>query len=200
MPKAKKKGSKKKSTVRRRKVGALALNASSPLVMFGPMVGGFLLGDKINDAIDKALPDDKVGQKAKGMIEGGLGAALVFMKLGKKKTVVEMVAGGVLAGAGVRRLLKEFGVITGIGGYQSVPVVARRHTKMLNGYGKVPVIGNNGGGYKTSQYSLNGALNGVGDGGYQVPMAAGSSNVMSGFNSGSGSGSGLSACGSECMQ
>lgn len=191
MPKAKRKGSKAKKTVRRRKVGATALNASNPLVMFGPMVGGFLLGDKINTAIDNALPDDKVGQKTKGILEGGIGAALVFMKLGKKKTVVEMVAGGVLAGAGVRRLLKEFGIITGIGGYQSVPVVARRHQKQLNGYGSVPVIGN--GGYKTSQYSLNGALNGVG--GYQVPLAAGSSNVMNGF----GSGSGISNNGSDCM-
>lgn len=182
---AKKKTAKKRKPVRRRRVGATALNVKNPIVMFGPIVGGFLLGDKINTAIDTALPDDKVGQKTKGILEGGIGAALVFMKIGKKKTVVEMVAGGVLAGAGVRRLLKEFGIITGIGGYQSVPVVARRHHQ-LNGYGSVPVIGN--GGYTTSKYSLNGALNGVP--GYAVPSPAGSSNVMGGVGNN----------GSECMQ
>ncbi len=189
MPAKTKKAKKKSSTTRRRKVGAMALNVSSPLVMYGPIAGGFLMGDKINDQIDKMLPDDKVGQKIKGGLEGGIGAALVFMKLGKKKTVIEVVAGGVLLGAGVRRLLKEFGIITG---YQSVPVVAKRH---LNGYGAVPVVGN--GGYKTARTSLNGALNGVFNG-YQVPPVpyGAGANVMGS----TGSGSGLMANGSECMQ
>jgi len=180
MAKAKKAKSKKPA---RRRVGAAALNLKNPLVMYGPIAGGFFLGDKINDMIDKALPDDKVGQKIKGGLEGGIGAALVFMKMGKTKSVPEVLVGGVLLGAGVRRLLKEFGIITG---YQSVPVVARRN---VNGYGAVPVVGN--GGYKTSRVALNGVFNG-----YQVPpVPAGSSNVMGS----TGSGSGLSASGSECM-
>lgn len=188
MPK-KKKAAKRKTSVRRRRVGAMALDVKNPLVMFGPMVGGFLLGDKINGAIDTALPDDKVGQKAKGIGEGGIGAALVFLKIGKKKTPIEMIAGGVLLGAGVRRLLKEFGVIQGIGGYQSVPVVAARHRSRLNGYGAVPVIGN---GYSPNRVALNGALNGVP--GYAVPAPPAS--VMNGI----GSGSGVSNAGSDCMQ
>lgn len=188
----KRKGSKKRQSVRRRRVGAMALNAKSPLVMYGSMAAGFFLGDTLNTAIDKPLPDTTVSQKTKGMIEGGLGAALVFMKIGPTKKPLEVIAGGVLLGAGVRRLLKEFGVIQGIGGYQSVPVVAARHRSRLNGYGSVPVIGN---GYKTSQYSLNGALNGVG--GYAVPQPAGSANVMNGV----GSGSGISnTTGSNCME
>lgn len=183
---ATKKKAKAKSKPRRHKVGAAALNLSNPLVMYGPIAGGFLLGDKLNDAIDKALPDDKVGQKLKGGAEAGLGALLVFMKLGKKKTVPEVIAGGVLLGAGVRRLLKEFGVITG---YQSVPVVAKRQ---LNGYGAVPVVGN--GGYKTSRVALNGVFNG-----YQVPgVPYGAAGVMG--STGAGSGSGLVSNGSECMQ
>lgn len=182
----KRKANKRKS-VRRRRVGATALNANNPMVKLGSVAAGFLLGDKINGAIDTALPDDKVGQKTKGLIEGGLGAALVFMKMGRKKTTIEVVAGGILAGAGARRLLKEFGIITGMGGYDSVPVVARRHHQ-LNGYGSVPVIAGGNGGYKTSQYALKGALNGIG--GYQVPLAAGSSNVMGSVGQG----------GSECMQ
>jgi hypothetical protein len=180
------KAKKRKSPVRRR-VGATALNLKNPIVMYGPIVGGFLMGDMINNAIDKALPDDKVGQKIKGGAEAGIGAALVFMKLGKKKTIIEVVAGGVLAGAGVRRLLKEFGIITGIGGYQSVPVLGRRAG--VNGYGAVPVIGN---GYKTSRTALNGVLNG----GYQVPQVPSKLNVMGS----TGSGSGLNNSGSDCMQ
>lgn len=190
MPK-KKKAAKRKTSVRRRRVGAMALDVKNPLVMFGPMVGGFLLGDKINGAIDTALPDDKVGQKAKGIGEGGIGAALVFLKIGKKKTPIEMIAGGVLLGAGVRRLLKEFGVIQGIGGYSSVPVVAARHRSRLNGYGSVPVIGNGQQGYNTNR-GLNGALNGVP--GYAVPAPP--SSIMAGI----GSASNVGAGGSDCMQ
>lgn len=180
---------KRKTTVRRRKVGAMALDVKNPLVMFGPMVGGFLLGDNINTAIDNMLPDDKVSQKAKGIGEGGIGAALAFMKIGRKKTPVEMIAGGVLLGAGVRRLLKEFGVIQGIGGYHSVPVVAAKHRSRLNGYGAVPVIGQSG--YVVNR-GLNGALNGVP--GYAVPAPP--SSVMNGI----GSGSGVTNTGSDCMQ
>lgn len=188
---AKKKKPAKRKPVRRRSVGAMALNVKNPLLTFGPMLGGFLMGDTINDKIDTMLPDDKVSQKAKGIGEGGLGAALVFAKLGKKKTPVELIAGGVLLGAGVRRLLKEFGVIQGIGGYHSVPVVAARHRSRLNGYGAVPVIGN---GYVTNK-GLNGALNGVG--GYAVPAPP--SSVMAGIGS-AGSGSGMVSNGSDCMQ
>ena len=184
MPRGKK-GKKKTVRRRRRSVGAMSLNVKSPLMTFGPMVAGFFLGDTINNAIDNALPDTKVSQTVKGIAEGGIGGALVFMKLGPRKTPVELIAGGVMLGAGVRRMLKVAGVIQGIGSYGAVPVIAaRRSHHRMNGYGAVPVIGN---GY-TPNRNLAGSLNGVG--GYNVPPVP--SGVMAGVNVGSG--------GSECMQ
>jgi hypothetical protein len=170
---ATKKKTKKRKSGSRRKVGAAALNASNPLVMYGAMAGGFLLADKINEQIDKVT--GTMNQKIVGAAEGGIGAALVFMKLGKKKSVVEVVAGGVLLGAGVKRLLKEFGILNGIGGYQSLPVLGRK-VSQLNGYGKVPVLG----GYNTNSQALNGVFNG-----YQVPRSPASS-IMGSVGSGSG--------------
>jgi hypothetical protein len=170
------KGAKRK-TSRRRRVGAMALNAQSPLVMYGSMALGYFLADKINEQVDKFT--GTMNGKVVGALEGGAGAALVFMKLGKKKSTVEVGLGGVLIGAGAKRLLREFGIISGIGGYQSLPVLGR---KALNGYGSVPVIGN-GGGYRTNQQALNGVFNG-----YEVPKRPSSSSVMGSMGDGSGSG------------
>ncbi len=172
-----KKGQKKATTTRRRKVGAMALNAKSPLLTYGSIGAGFVMGDTINAQVDKVTGtmDDKI----KGGITGGIGAALVYMKLGAKKSPLEVVAGGVLLGAGVKRLLKAFGILNG---YQSMPVLGRR-VSQLNGYGKVPVIG----GYQTNPTALNGVFNG-----YQVPRTPGNQ-VM-------GSAGGYSNGGSNCMQ
>lgn len=164
-----------KATRRRRRIGGMKLSASNPLVKFGSMGAGFLLGDKINPAIDKMT--GTMDPKIVGAGEAGIGAALVFMKLGKKPaSVIQVIAGGVLLGAGAKRLLKAFGIMNGIGGYGSVPVIGQRR---LNGYGAVPVIG----GY-TPNMNLAGVLNG----GYTVPSS--SLNVM-----GSPSGSGYSNSG-----
>jgi hypothetical protein len=180
--KRKKTGKKKTGTKSRRKVGAMALNAQSPLVMLAAAGVGFLMGDKINTMVDKVT--GTMNAKVVAGIETGLGAGLVFMKLGKKKTMVEVIAGGLIGGAGIKRGLREFGIINGIGGYQSVPVLGRR---MIKGYGKVPVLGN--GGYRTAQQSVNGVFNG-----YEVPRSPASSVMGS-----TGSGSGLSSGGSSCM-
>jgi hypothetical protein len=175
MAKKKAKSKKASTTTRRRKVGAMALNAKSPLLTYGAMAGGFLMADTINAQVDKVTGtmDDKI----KGGITGGIGAALVYMKLGAKKSPLEVVAGGVLVGAGVKRLLKAFGILNG---FQSVPVLGRRQ---VNGYGKVPVLG----GYQTNPVALNGVFNG-----YQVPRTPGSQVV--------GSAGGYSNGGSNCMQ
>lgn len=158
---AKRKAKKGKKTSRRRSVGAL--NANNPLVKFGPIVAGYFLGDKINDAISKAT-GDKVDGKILGGGEAALGAVLMMGKVGKGKSkMFAKMAGGVLLGAGAKKLLSEFGVING---FSDVPVIS--------GYGDVPVIG----GYNVPQAALNG---------YNVPKPM---NVMGSVSEGTGSGLG----------
>ena len=132
---ARRKRSRARKTSRRRRVGAMSLNASNPAVMFGSLAAGFLLvGKPLNDAVDKLMKIDPItGDPTKskiiGAAEAGIGAMLLMKK--GRKTMPEVVAGGILFGAGLKRLLKEFGVM---GGFRSVPVVS--------GFRKVPVIGN----------------------------------------------------------
>jgi len=158
---------KKRTTGRRRsRVGAMALNANSPVVQLGAVAIGYLFaGNAINGAIDKALnitAIDAAGTSKGKMVavaEAGLGA-LLLMKKGKKSLPLT-IAGGVLAGAGLKRLLAEFK----IGGFQSVPVLGR-----VRGFQSVPVLGNaapgypvprNGiNGYTTSTQSVMGSMNG----------------------------------------
>lgn len=168
----------RRSTTRRRRIGAMALNAKSPMVQIGSLAIGFLMGDQINAMVDKVT--GTMDAKLVGAAEGGLGAALMFMKIGAKKSALEVGAGGVLAGAGVKRLLKAFGVINGIGGYQSVPVIGRKMlpASSMQGYGAVPVVS----GYQVPR--LNGVFNG-----YKVP----GNSVMGSIGS-----SGLTT-GSDCM-
>lgn len=122
---------KKSKTYRRRRVGAAGkmLNPNGPLVKWGSVALGYFMGDKLNDAIEKAT-GDKVDGKIIGAVEAGVGLMLMTRK-GKKSLPLSLVA-GVLTGAGVKKSLSEFGVINGfsdvpvIAGYKSVPV--------LNGY------------------------------------------------------------------
>lgn len=167
---------KKTATRRRRRVGAVAL--TGPFMTYGPIVLGYLMAGTVNPLVDKVT--GTMDQKLVGAAQSGIGGALVFMKLGRRKTMVQTVVGGVLLGSGLKRLATSFGVVNGIGGYGAVPVIGRR----MNGYGKVPVIGN---GY-TPNASLNGAFSG-----YQVPRAV--NNIM-----GNASGSGYSNGGSGYME
>lgn len=130
---------KAKKTSRRRRVGAI--NANNPLVKYGSIAAGYFLGDKINDAIEKAT-GDKVDGKIIAAAEAGLGLFLMFKK-GKKKPALQIVA-GVLAGAGIKKGLQEFGVING---FSDVPVISGyRQVPALNGYNPTP--GAMLGGYK----------------------------------------------------
>jgi hypothetical protein len=132
--------------------------------------------------LDKVM--GTLDEKIKAGIEVGAGTLLVMGKLGKGKpgTVVTVV-GGVLAGAGLKRGLRSFGVITG---YGMVDVISgyNPNPNLLNGFQKVPVIG----GYQTAPIAING-------------LKPGHSKVMGsvGSNTGSGSGSGRLSNGSECM-
>jgi hypothetical protein len=152
---------KAKKTSKRRKVGAMSLTANSPLVKFGSIAIGYLMGDTLNQKlIDKLFgtPTDpvKTGKMvAVGQI--GLGGALVFLKLGKKSLISE-VAGGLLIGSGLKRAMVVFkdGATT-MSGYGDVPVIGAYKTpgqlgRKVAGYGDVPVIG---------AYAPNSALNGA---------------------------------------
>jgi hypothetical protein len=164
---------KRKSGTRRRRVGALALNPNSMMVQLGAVGLGFVMANTINSAIDKVA--GSMDGKIVAAAQVGLGGMLVFSKMTGKKSLLGVVGGGILAGAGIKRALGEFGVVNGIGGYQNVPVIGRHS---MNGYGKVPVI---------SGYRAGGQLNG-----YPVPRPMHTNIVGS-------TGSGLSNDGSGYM-
>jgi len=163
---------KKKKPVRRPRVGGTGkLNPNNPIIKFGVPIAGFLLGDKIQAPIDKMV-GTKLDGKIVGAAEAGLGA---FLVLGKKKSLVKSIVGGLLVGAGAKKLATEFG-IGGLGNvYGRVPVIG-------NTYGRVPVIGGaakriNGSGGYTPNASLNG----------YSPNQSLSGRVMAGVSTGSGS-------------
>lgn len=134
----------KKRKGTKRRVGAASLNPGSPIVKIAAIAAGyFLAADPINNAIDKANikaatatepAGTRVGETIVMGAELGIGALLLMSK--KKASFLKTVPGGLLAGAGLKRALKKFGVIKG---YQSVPVIggARR----MAGYQSTPVIG-----------------------------------------------------------
>lgn len=150
-----KRSSSRKSTPRRRRrMGAMALNASNPLVKYGPIAAGFLLLAKpINTGLDGLIPASikaKTGSpKIVAAVEAGLGALLVFGK--GKKSMVKTVIGGVLIGAGIKRLMDSMatGAPTTISGYGAVDVVS--------GYGAVNVVS---GKRRVNGYTPNASLNG----------------------------------------
>jgi hypothetical protein len=148
-----KKGSKKKKGGKRRRMGT-TLSAQSPVVKILAVGAGFFVGETVNGAIDKVLPK-QAGEVGPGLPGGtiskgtntaaivgqvGLGGLLLMGKKGGTVGLVKTVAGGVLAGSGLRRALKQMGVIKG---YQAVPVIGRRR---MAGYQNTPVLGatNNG--------------------------------------------------------
>jgi hypothetical protein len=128
---AKKRAHKKTHHRRRRSVGAMSLSSSGSLIKFGSIAAGYFLADKINDPIDTAV-GTKLDHKIIGVAQGGLGYLLAFKG---KTSMIKSVAGGVLIGSGLKRMLKEFGVISG---FRSVPVLGNRRIK---GFRDVPVIG-----------------------------------------------------------
>lgn len=106
---------------------------------------GYFGADTINPMIDKIVPKSK---DASGVetpnetlaiaAELGLGGLLLLKKMpvGSKTVQTALTAaGGILAGAGLKRGLKKLGVISG---YQSTPVIGRYR---MAGYQSTPVIG-----------------------------------------------------------
>jgi hypothetical protein len=134
-----------------RRVGALALNPSSPLVMLGSVAIGYFGAGAINPMVNMLIPATMKTQPMTGKLvaagEVGIGALLI---LGKgKKSMIKTIAGGLLAGAGLKRAMVVFapGATDTLGayrpnsalnGYGDVPVIGKHR---MNGYGDVPVIG-----------------------------------------------------------
>lgn len=136
---------KRKGRRRSRRVGAVSLAGKGGMGMkLIAIAGGYLLGDMINTQVDKVLPgntDATTGIKTidpnmknyAAIGELGIGGLLL---LRKKKSMFTTIGGGLLAGAGLKRALKQMGAIKG---YQSVPVIGKHR---MAGYQSVPVIGN----------------------------------------------------------
>lgn len=174
----------KKSKRRHRRVGAMCFGGKKDAgLKLLAVAGGFLLGDTINTQIDKILPKtknattnvDEPNQTIGIVGEIGLGGLLLMRK---KKSMPVALAGGLLAGAGLKRAAKKMGLLTG---YQNVPVIGRHK---MAGYQSVPVIGGN------TPPQLSGRtpaqLQGFRVNGY-IPTGSG---VMAGFDGGSGVGGG----------
>jgi hypothetical protein len=132
----------KKRSGKRRRVGALSLTKKGSGMTLLSLAAGYFLADTINPQVDKIVPKTKneagveVPNSTLAMAgQIGLGGLLL---MGKPfgKGMIQTAAGGVLAGAGLKRALKAAGVIKG---YQAVPVLGRRRSAA--GYQSVPVIG-----------------------------------------------------------
>lgn len=166
--------------------------------MIAATAAGYFFADEINAQLDKFYPNTVVPAgttsftdpntiKLAGQL--GLGGYLLLSK--GKPSLIKTGAGGILAGSGLKRGLKKFGMITG---YQSVPVIGNR----LGGYQAVPVIGSR------TPAQLSGApaqLQGFRVNGYQ-PTGSGVMGKVSGLYDGfgvNGCGSGISNGGSELM-
>lgn len=129
---------------RRRRVGAM--NPDSTVMKVAALAGGYLFGDQINSAIDSIVSkvSPAPAAAATGALPAGTTGTLVLageiglggmLLLKGRRTLPKTIAGGLLAGAGIKRALKQFGMISG---YQSVPVLAGAG---IRGYQNVPVLG-----------------------------------------------------------
>lgn len=137
MAKRKKRGHK---TRKRRHVGALNLRGKDTTMKLVALAAGFLIGPKLNAAIDKAntatsttgVVTTKVDPTIIMVGEIGVGGLLLMRK--RSNTILKL-GGGVLAGAGIRRAIGKMGLMNG---FQSVPVIGRHR---MAGYQSVPVLG-----------------------------------------------------------
>lgn len=139
------------------RMGAVALNVKSPTMKIGLAAASyFLLATPLNSLIDTSTGGaGKIDPKILGLIEAGGGYALAFRR---GSGTLGVVLGAVLLGAGAKRLLQSFGVVSGygsipvIGSYQKVPVIAGYNPSM------------NALGY-TTQKNNTAIVGGLGDGG-----------------------------------
>ncbi len=119
---ARRKKAKKTSHKRRsRRIGALALSANSPLVNFGSIAAGYLIGDKVDDALANVTGSLDPKIKAAALAVAG------FIVRKKVKGTAGKALGGIMMGAAAKMGLKEFGIISGvpvISGYRDVKALS----------------------------------------------------------------------------
>ena len=132
-----------------RRVGALNMGKKDTGMKLLAVGAGFLLADTINGAIDSAYQKAtttpatattpattaSIPNTTIGVVQTGIGGLLLMRKKSGGMNTALKLGGGVLAGAGLKRLLKGMGVLKG---YQAVPVIGRHR---MAGYQSVPVIG-----------------------------------------------------------
>ena len=120
---ARRRKTKKTTSHRRRRVSGVALNAKNPIVSIGSIAAGYFIGTKINDALSNVIPstiDPKIVAAAE--------AVAGYLIRSKVKGMPGAVVGGVLLGAGIKKGLQAFGVVSGI------PVVnGYRDLRTING-------------------------------------------------------------------
>lgn len=179
----------KRSHRKSKRVGAATLNPGNPIVMLAAVGVGYYFSDKLFVPLRNMLPmkttaatttaPATIAPIVSGTVLGagmtGVGALLM---LKGKKTMVKTVAGGVLAGVGLKGILKDQGVVTG---FQSVPAIGRRG---VNGFQSVPAVGAvpNAlqGGFTTSRMPAMGAVPNSLKGGFTTSRMP----AMAGFDEG----------------
>jgi len=138
----------KKAKTKKRRVGSSKMNPNSNTVKLIAVGAGYLLGDTVNSLLDKIIPASISAPATppattgafdvkKYIVPGaqiGIGGLLL---LKGRPTMIKTLAGGLLAGSGLKRLLVATGTVNG---YQSVPVIGARRNRMA-GYQSVPVVG-----------------------------------------------------------
>lgn len=139
----------KRTHHRRKRIGAASINPKNPLVLLVSVGAGFLAGDKIYSALDKVIPTKSVAATATTpatttkvvsdtILGGGFVGIGALLALKGKRTLPKTIAGGIMAGAGLKWALKDQGVISG---FASVPVVGSMGRKRMAGYQSVNVLG-----------------------------------------------------------
>lgn len=185
---------KKKKGGKRRSMGAI--NAQSPVVKILAVGAGFFVGETVNGAIDKVLPKTTTGtppvtaiskgtNTAAAVGQVGVGGLLLMGKKGGTMGLVKIAVGGVLAGAGLRRALKQMGVIKG---YQNTPVIGKHR---FAGYQNTPVLGSTpsqlqGVPSQLQGYNVNGMGGGLAYNGYGAQGSGVMGSTGSGISNGSG--------------
>jgi hypothetical protein len=140
----------KKTKHRRRRVGAFGGKTKDIGLKVAALAGGFFLGDQINGFLNNITTKTTAATSTTPATTGippnnllsigevGLGGLLLLRRSSGTVGMAMKVGGGILAGAGVRRVLQTMGVMKAISGYQNVPVIGRHR---MAGYQNVPVIG-----------------------------------------------------------
>jgi hypothetical protein len=142
---AKKRKQKRRRT---RRVGAFSMGKKDMGLKIASLAAGYFLANTINAKLDQlttkttaataTTPATITPPPATLLLVGELGlGGLLLLRKGGAGTMgmVTKVAGGLLAGAGIKRALKTMGIISG---YQAVPVIGKHR---MAGYQSVPVIG-----------------------------------------------------------